>query len=132
MVCVARAHSIMKNISETPWEDTWSSATVNMTQDGTLVHVCRWDRAEARKQLERFRQTLMKDKLHLLLLKRESAGEFANAIFFHDPQNPEGDFFIEYLFESPAERQKYHPHVREIRDQMAAKWREMASNPNAN
>ena len=98
----------------------------------TLVHVCRWDRAEARKQLERFRQTLMKDKLHLLLLKRESAGEFANAIFFHDPQNPEGDFFIEYLFESPAERQKYHPHVREIRDQMAAKWREMASNPNAN
>ena len=118
----------MKNISETPWEDTWSSATVNMTQDGTLVHVCRWDRAEARKQLERFRQTLMKDKLHLLLLNRE----FANAIFFHDPQNPEGDFFIEYLFESPAERQKYHPHVREIRDQMAAKWREMASNPNAN
>ena len=126
-----RAFIQMKNILENSNED-YSSLTMNITEEGTFVYECLWDDAAARKQLERFRQTLIEDRLHFLLLSRESAGEFANAIFFHDPQNTKGDFFVEYLFETSEERQKYHPHVREIRDQMAAKWRELASNPQSN
>lgn len=130
----ARRINTMNENSDSPW-DTCSLITANMTEDGTLVYECYWDGAEARKQLARFGRTLVEDRLHFLLLQRDSPGESANAIFFRDPKNRQGDFFIEYLFESQAEREKYFPYVRETRDRMAEtgrEWLDSNSQPHLN
>jgi len=98
-----------------------------ITTNGKVAHRVLWEGEEARKELERFRQKLIPNKIHLLLMQRDSEGSFASAFFFGDHRYPENDILVEYLFESPAERRRYHPYVRDIAQQIAKGYRKLKS-----